>query len=193
MFKKPILLSIILLSLGLFGLAPLAELAETKKETPPPGSITFFAKNTVAKANGTFKKWSITESTFDLENPAEAVIVISVDVASIDTKIAKRDNHLRTADFFDVEKYPAATLKIYEVKKTKSGDTYTAKLDFNLHGVKKTFPKLEFRVVQRDPVKVEGKFTFNRLDFKIGKPKTLNPMSITEDIPITFSATLPAK
>ncbi|MFP6584421.1 MAG: YceI family protein, partial [Candidatus Hydrogenedentota bacterium] len=91
----------------------------------------------------------------------------------------------------NVEKYPAATLKIYEVKKTKSGDTYTAKLDFDLHGVKKTFPKLEFKVVQKDPVKVEGVFTFNRMDFKIGKRKSLNPMSITEDIPITFSVTLP--
>lgn len=193
MFKKTILFSLLLLSLGTFGITPIADLAETKKEVPPPGSITFVAKNTIATARGTFKKWVISESTFNLGNLDNAVVKITVDVASIDTKIEKRDKHLRTAEFFEVEKYPTATLRMYEVKAAKGDAAYTAKLDFDMHGVKKTYPKLEFRVVQKNPVKVEGKFTFNRMDFNVGTPKSLNPMSITEDIPITFSATLPVK
>ena len=191
MQRGSIIFSVTVLGACLVLLTRTAELAETKKEVPPPGKITFIGKNAVATANGTFKKWAFTKVEFDPDNPGGAIIELSVDVASIDTKIKRRDNHLRTEDSFDVENYPTATLKFYDVKSGKDVDTFVSKLDFKIHGIQKTFSNFRFTVVQRNPIEVEGKFTFNRLDFKIGDPKTINPMSVKEEIPISFSATLP--
>lgn len=167
------------------------EAGKEKETPPPPGKIGFYAENSVAKANGTFHKWSFGQAKFDPDNLKDSMVTVVVDVSSIDTGIEKRDNHLRNEDFFHVEKFPTATLKIYEFKATKKVDEYTAKIDFFMHGEQKTYDDFAFKVIGQDPIKVEGKFTFNRMDFKVGAPKSINPMSITEEIPITFSATLP--
>lgn len=47
--------------------------------------------------------------SYDEKNPAAAKIAIKIDVASIDSNHAERDKHLRSGDFFDVEKFPEAT------------------------------------------------------------------------------------
>lgn len=192
MFKRAIFGVTALALTGLLFLSNPARLAEeAKKETPPPGKIGFYAENSVAKANGTFKQWKIDKAEFDPANLEGSTVEITVDVASIDTGIAKRDDHLRNEDFFDVAKYPTAKLKFHGFKASEKAGEYTAKLDFDMHGVKKTYENFAFKVVGENPTKVEGKFTFNRMDFKVGAPKSINPMSITEDIPVTFSATLP--
>lgn len=193
------ILSIILLAL--FSAAHLLHLPAVMADNgadddAPPGSITFVGKNMVATANGTFHKWRFTQAEFNPSDPSESVVEIEVDVASIDTKIEKRDDHLRTADFFDVETYPTATLRIYDIKTTGTGSsgnpTYTAKLDWTMHGVEKTYEDFTFEVVGVDPVRVKGTFTINRMDFDIGEEhKTLNPMSIQEEIPIAFEAVVP--
>lgn len=162
----------------------------------PPGSITFVGKNMVATANGTFHTWHFTEANFDPDNPAGSVVAIEVDVASIDTKIEKRDDHLRTADFFDVENYPTATLRIYDIEASGTSEEghpkYTAKLDWTMHGVEKTYENFTFEVVEKSPVRVRGTFTINRMDFNIGEEhKSLSPMSIQEEIPIEFEAVVP--
>jgi polyisoprenoid-binding protein YceI len=169
-----------------FGTSPI----EAAEETKSPGKITFVGKNTVATAKGTFHKWRFTETSLDLDNLKDSVVSIEVDVASIDTKIKKRDDHLRTKDFFEVTKYPKATLKIHEI--SKNGSKYTAKLEWTMHGVKKTYDNFTFEITATNPVKVKGTFNINRMDFKIGKKYSrLNPMSIKEVIPITFEAAIP--
>lgn len=172
-------------------------LSGVSAEESPPGSINFVGKNMVATANGTFHDWKFTKVSVDWDNPGESVVELEVDVASIDTGIEKRDDHLRTADFFNVAEYPAATLKVYEMAAAGTSDDgnpqYSAKLDWTMHGVEKTYEDFTFEVTGQDPVTVSGTFTINRMDFEIGEPhKTLNPMSIKEEIPITFEATLPA-
>lgn len=54
-------------------------------------------------------------------DPAKSSIDISIKVESIDTKVKKRDEHLRSADFFDAEKHPAITFKSTKVRPTKGG------------------------------------------------------------------------
>lgn len=173
---------------SLFGVIPTS--LEAAEDSKTPGLIKFVAKNTVATANGTFHKWQFIQTDFDLDNLGDSIVVLEVDVASIDTKNKKRDNHLRTKDFFDVTKYPKATLKIFNITKSSAG--YKATLEWTMHGITKSYDNFAFKVPSKGPLKVSGTFKINRMDFKIGKKYTkLNPMSIKEDIPITFDATLP--
>ncbi len=75
---------------------------------PAHSEVTFSVRHMmISKVRGTF---GVKEATLVApENPLEASVTATVDVASIDTKDEGRDNHLRSADFFDVEKYPTMT------------------------------------------------------------------------------------
>src|SRR5699024_6585456 len=70
------------------------------------------------------------------EDFSDAVFELTVDVASIDTEVERRDNHLKSADFFEVEKYPTMTFKSTSIKKAGK-DRYKLKGDLTLHGVTK--------------------------------------------------------
>ena len=70
----------------------------------------------LAEVKGIFRKF---EGTVNLEdNSAKSSVKVTIDAASIDTGVEKRDEHLRTADFFDVAKHPTIT---FVSKKVTSG------------------------------------------------------------------------
>lgn len=66
-----------------------------------------------------------------------ATIELNAEAKSINTGLGMRDDHLRTADFFDVEKYPALTFKSTSVKKGKGKNSYVVNGDLTMHGVTK--------------------------------------------------------
>ncbi len=74
----------------------------------------------VSKVRGTFNKLAGTVS-YDPKNPEKIVIEATIDAASIDTREPKRDEHLRSADFFDVEKHPTITFKSKKAKARGKG------------------------------------------------------------------------
>ncbi len=63
-----------------------------------------------AKVRGQFKKWTA-NLAFDGADPTKSKVVVEIEAASIDTREAQRDGHLRSADFFDAEKFPKITFK----------------------------------------------------------------------------------
>jgi len=156
----------------------------------PPGKIGFVGKNFIATANGTFHSWKVTSQKLDWEDLANSYVEIEIDVASIDTDNKKRDDHLRTPDFFDVAKYPTATVRVHSATAASDGKSYSASFDISMHGVEKTVEG-EFTLSGTAPAKVSGQLTIDRMDFGIGEPETRNPLSISQQIPITFEATLP--
>ena len=89
----------------------------------------------VSKVRGVFEKWGGTIA-LDPANPANTTVDITIDAASINTKDAQRDGHLRSPDFLNVEKFPSVTFKSTKVAVT--GDN-TAKLtgDLTIAGVTK--------------------------------------------------------
>ena len=90
----------------------------------------------ISNVKGDFDKVSGT-ITIDDENPSASSINVTVDVASISTREPQRDAHLKSADFFDVEKFPTISFVSKEV--VKSGDdSYEVVGDLTIHGVTKT-------------------------------------------------------
>jgi polyisoprenoid-binding protein YceI len=118
-----------------------------------------------------FASWKVVKASFDPANLEGGTAEIEVDPASLSSGIPKRDNHLKNPDYLDVTKFPTATVKVANVKKT--GDkSYTADATMNIHGIEKTW-SLPFEVVSATADSVQVKFSqpFSRLDFQIGKPE----------------------
>ena len=72
----------------------------------------------------------------DEEHPENSWVEAEVDAASINTRDAKRDGHLRSPDFFDVEKYPKITFKSTKVEATGDNE-YRVTGNLTIHGVTK--------------------------------------------------------
>lgn len=88
----------------------------------------------VSKVRGSFDKVSGTV-TGDLSRPETAQVEVTIEASSINTGNAKRDDHLRSADFFEIEKYPAITFKSKKIEKGSDGYRMTG--DLTMHGVTK--------------------------------------------------------
>ncbi len=72
----------------------------------------------------------------DESEPAKSTVEATIDVNTIDTKVADRDAHLKSADFFDAAKYPSITFKSTKVAKAGK-DKLKVTGDLTLHGVTK--------------------------------------------------------
>jgi len=97
---------------------------------------------------GAFTKFSST-LTFDKDDPAKTNVVLKIDPASINTNNEKRDGHLKSADFFDVQRCPEMTYKSTRIE--KSGDKYKVTGDLTMHCV--TRPLMLEATFTSDPVK----------------------------------------
>jgi len=107
---------------------------ETWKIDPSHSAVGFSVRHmVVSKTRGRFTKWS-GEIRFDPQNPAASSVEVTIDPASIDTADAQRDAHLRSPDFFDVEKYPVASFRSTKVE-DRGGDRYHITGDLTVHGV----------------------------------------------------------
>ncbi|MDQ3024528.1 MAG: YceI family protein [bacterium] len=157
----------------------------------------------LSRINGRFNKFSgkIVE---DAANVGNSSVEFTAEASSIDTGIEARDNHLRNADFFDVEKFPTLTFKSTEVRQAGAGYVLTG--DLTLHGVTKqvTIPfthhgpytlEQQGKSVTRIGVVAEP-ITILRSDFGIGKtdpmPDGTMGLSNEVEVRISFEATLDA-
>ncbi len=101
---------------------------------PSHSAIAFTVRHmVVSKTRGRFTRWS-GQLRFDPADPAASSVEVTIDPASVDTADAQRDAHLRSADFFDAEKFPAATFRSTKVEDL-GGDRYRVTGDLTLRGV----------------------------------------------------------
>jgi polyisoprenoid-binding protein YceI len=106
----------------------------------------------------------------DNDNPANSTVNVTIDASTVSTGDTKRDDHLRSADFFDVATYPNITFKSTSVD-FKSADDFTINGELTMHGV--TAP-VEIKAEQTgegtnpwgvDVAGFEGSTKVNRKDF----------------------------
>ncbi len=114
-------------------LSPAASANETYKFDPSGSTIGFSVHQFLGTTHGKFTKFN-GKIEIDRERPENSSVRAQIDVRSIDTRINKRDDHLRSAEFFNVEKFPQITFKSRTVKRTgpQSGDILG---DLTIHGV----------------------------------------------------------
>lgn len=142
-------------------------------------SVNFTVRHMViSKVNGVFKDFSgdITFSEMDFENSS---VTFTVDMASIDTDNENRNGHLKSPDFFDVEKFPTMDFKSKKVIKGQ-GNKFQLIGDLTIKGVTKevTFDCEFGGIINLPEEKAKAGFsaetTINRQDFKVEWSKTLD-------------------
>lgn len=108
-------------------------MSNTYQIDPSHSSANFSIKHMmIAKVHGGFEKLSGT-FIYDAENPDKSNVDVTIEVASINTRDAQRDTHLKSADFFDVEKYASIIFKSTRVE--KDGRDLKIIGNLTIHGV----------------------------------------------------------
>ena len=170
---------------------------DTYKVDPAHSSVNFLIDHMVVNTvHGRFRQFEGT-ITVDPDN-GNALTVASgtIQAKSIETDIEKRDNHLRSPDFFDAEKFPTITFESAEVKKDGNGHVLMGK--FTMHGVTKDV-SLPFTL--KGPIKspmggtilgLEVNAKINRKDYGLTWNKIIEAggLMVGEDVTIQINAEL---
>ena len=177
---------------ALFAATPL--LADTYTIDKSHSEANFSVRHMMSRVSGKFDDFSGT-ITGDLAKPSAASVEFTIQAASIDTGAADRDKHLRSADFFDVEKFPQITFKSTSIKPSGKKNVYSVTGDLTMHGVTKriTLP-VEYLGTAKDPWGNEKagftlSTTLNRKDFGVNWNKALDNggVLVSEDVNVTIN------
>lgn len=127
----------------------------------------------LSDVSGTFNDFDVTVRS-EKEDFSDAVFELTAKVASIDTRVDARDDHLKSADFFDVETYPEITFKSTAISK-QGENTYKLSGDLTIHGVTKPVTmdllyrgKLVDAESGKETVGFQLTGEINRYDFNVG-------------------------
>jgi polyisoprenoid-binding protein YceI len=168
----------------------------TWKLDPAHSSAEFKVKHMmISNVKGTFSALSgtLTENTTD---PTLSSVEASVDIGSVSTGDAQRDGHLKSADFFDAEKFPTMRFKSTQVERKSEGE-YRVTGDLTIHGVTKpvTFAVEGPTAPGKDPwgntrIGISATTKINRKDFGLTWNAALETGGILvgEDVQITVEA-----
>jgi polyisoprenoid-binding protein YceI len=130
---------------------------------------TFQVRHLLTKVRGRFADFAGTIA-FDEQAPAASSVSLTIQATSIDTNEPQRDQHLRSADFFEVETYPTLTFTSTSIA-PKGGNDYAVVGDLTIHGVTKPVTlAVSYVGAAKDPwgntkYGFEAETTINRKDF----------------------------
>jgi len=149
--------------------------------------IGFEVRHLIGTARGQFHRFSGTID-FDREQPERSSVTAKIEVKSIDTGIDERDNHLRSADFFNAAKFPQITFKSRSVRRIgdQAGDITG---DFTMHGVTRSIV-LHVQLLESGESKTRWKVTtapLKRKDFGLlfgGAAETVS--GIAQDVTVSI-------
>ncbi len=145
----------------------------------------------LSHVRGKFNEFTVT-IVYDDKDVTKSSVEAVIKAASIDTGIERRDTHLRTPDFFDVEKYPEITFKSSRIE--KKGKGFIAHGTFSMRGVSKEIA-IPFTVngVNTDAktgktvLGATGRTTVNRRDYGINFANPNNPTFLGDEIEIELN------
>jgi polyisoprenoid-binding protein YceI len=152
--------------------------------TPENSKVEWIGSKVTGHHNGSFQKFS---GQVDYSgNPETSRVEINIDSSSITADDPKLTEHLKTADFFDVAKFPQATFVSTAIKPGgDKGASHTVTGNLTLHGVTKavTFPATI--AATPEAITVDSSFSINRKDFGINYAGAVDNL-IRDDVVLTL-------
>ena len=175
---------------------------DTYKIDAAHSEVSFKIRHLLSKTPGRFTKFEGVIQ-IDEKDIAKSSVQVTIQTASISTDNDQRDKHLRTPDFFDVEKYPTITFKSSSVKEVAKGKLEVTG-ELTMHGVTKkvSFPMTNLGTMAT-PFKdvragfTDGALTLNRFDYGIAAFKgvlgddveiSLNVEAVKQEAPAAVAA-----
>ena len=149
---------------------------------PDDSQLTFKATSLLQNADGKFHRFS-GDVFVDPDDLTTARLMVSVDAASIDTRIAKRDNHLRDEDFFYVARFPTITFESFRVD---PGPRPTVVGRLTLRGVTREVAVPVDLELTPTSLVTRGEFTIKRTDYGINYQSFLNPVGDAVRVSFVF-------
>ena len=154
----------------------------------------FQVRHLVSRVSGRFDDFAGTINV-DRANPSVSSVEFTIKAPSIDTGVADRDKDLRSANFFDAEKYPEISFKSTNIKPSGKKDVYDVTGAFTMHGVTKTITlPVEFLGFIKDPRGTERAgfsthTTLNRKDYGINWNRALDNGGalLSDDVDVTVN------
>ena len=146
----------------------------TWKNDKPHSQLAFTITHLgISDISGTFNDFDVTVNS-SKPDFSDASFELTAKTASIDTRVEARDNHLKSADFFDTEKFPELTFKSTSLKK-QGKNSYKLSGDLTMHGITKAVTmNLKYRGITQNPMSKATTAGFQldgiikRSDFNIG-------------------------
>jgi polyisoprenoid-binding protein YceI len=155
--------------------------------------VMFQVRHLVTKVRGRFSDFEGTVAINE-DTPELSSVQFTIQATSIDTNEPQRDTHLRSADFFEVDKYPTITFASRKVARTSS-DSYEVAGDLTIHGVTRgiTLPVTHLGKA-KDPwgnerVGFEAEITLNRKDYGLmwNAPLEVGGFLVGDEVKVTLS------
>jgi polyisoprenoid-binding protein YceI len=121
--------------------------------------------------------------SFDKDDLVNSHFSCTIDVSTINTGVGGRDHHLKSKDFFDVEKYPVATFKSAKIEKDNNGFKAIGNLTIKDSTKQITIP-FTFDTLNGKQI-FTGSVTIDRNDYGVGKPDSEpDPIKVIIEIPV---------
>jgi len=160
---------------------------------PHHTSVTLTIQHIVAKVLGTFDDVQ-GQVIFDPEQPDKGSVEVTIPVKSINTRVEKRDAHLRSADFFDVEKYPVMTFVSRQILPQNTPGRFIARGTLTIKNISRPmdlpFTYQGTRPHPMDPSKevigFEAHAVIDRLEFGVGNGEFFRRGLIGKDVEIAI-------
>lgn len=193
--KKCTLLIAMFLSAGFFSAFTFPENvveAPTWEIDKNHSSVSFSVRHFFSNVIGAFDEFEGTLK-FDPEDLAGSSVEFAINVASVNTKNERRDNHLQSGDFFNAEEWPQMMFKSTSI--SKSGDQYVAKGAMTIRDVTKTVEIPINFLGQMEHPRREGayiggfssEFTINRNDYGVGTGNYAATATIGGEVEVTIN------
>jgi polyisoprenoid-binding protein YceI len=150
---------------------------------PPHSQINFVAEAKFISCHGSFDKWQA-EVQLDPQKVETSSVKITIDAASINTRVQARDNHLRSKDFFAVDQYAQITFVSKKINKA-GANKYAIVGDLTLRGVTKEIEiPAEMVFYEKTRGRFRGTFQLNRKEYGINWDSPMN--SIQDMVQVQF-------
>jgi polyisoprenoid-binding protein YceI len=152
---------------------------------PEASEITFRATSRLMNADGRFSRFS-GDVVVDPALLTGGRVTLTIDASSLDTGIEMRDNHLRSSDFFEVERFPTVAFQSLRIEAAGRRATVVGRL--TLHGVTREIAVPIDVQITSTALVASGEFIVNRGEYGMTYNSFVNPIGNEVRVAFTFRA-----